>query len=319
MDMSGKSSSELRKLKKRNHIRERSPISTVLIYLISILIAFITVYPMYYVLVLSLSTPREALTMRVYWWPKGFFLDGYKRILSDSKLWLAYRNTIMYCVVRAVLNLTTSVLVAYPLTVKKLYGRKFVTFYLLIPMYVSGGIIPEFILSTKLHLYNTPWALILPGAYSIWYIILVRSYFHSIPESLRESAKIDGANSYQILWNVFLPTSKPILAVIALYTIIGVWNSWYHASIYITNRQWQPLQLYLRRVLIEQTGQLANAIFDDAEALRMAQEQQISNNQLKYTIIIISSLPMLIAYPFFQQYFVKGISMACLISSLILF
>ena len=210
------------------------------------------------------------------------------------------------------LTLTTSVLAAYPLTVPKLYGRRFVTMYLLIPMYVSGGIIPEFILMTKLGLYNSPLALILPGSYAIWYIILVRSYFRTIPESLRESAKIDGANSFRILWNVFLPTSKPILAVIALYTIIGVWNSWYHASIYITDRSWQPLQLYLRRILVEQTEQLANTAFTDADALRMAQEQQISNNQLKYTIIIVSSLPMLIAYPFFQNYFVKGVMLGSL-------
>ena len=300
-----------RELQKKNRIRDRSPVATALIYIFSILIAFITVYPMYYVLVLSLSTPRDALTMRVYWWPKGFFLDGYKRILSDSRLWLSYRNTIFYCVTRACLTLTTSVLAAYPLTIKNLYGRRFVTMFLLIPMYVGGGIIPEFILMTKLGLYNSPLSLILPGSYAIWYIILVRSYFKTIPESLRESAKIDGANSYRILWDVFLPTSKPILAVIALYTIIGVWNSWYHASIYITDRQWQPLQLYLRRVLVEQTEQLAD-ITNDSEALRMAQEQQISNNQLKYTIIIVSSLPMLIAYPFFQNYFVKGVMLGSL-------
>lgn len=298
-------------LQKRNRIRDRSPVATALIYLFAAVIAFITVYPMYYVLVLSFSSPREALTMRVYWWPKGFFLDGYKRILSDSRLWLSYRNTIFYCATRACLTLTTSVLAAYPLTIKHLYGKKFVTMFLLIPMYVGGGIIPEFILMTKLGLYNSPLSLILPGSYAIWYIILVRSYFRTIPESLRESARIDGANSWQILWDVFLPTSKPILAVIALYTIIGVWNSWYHASIYITDRQWQPLQLYLRRVLVEQTEQLAD-ITNDSEALRMAQEQQISNNQLKYTIIIVSSLPMLIAYPFFQNYFVKGVMLGSL-------
>ena len=297
---------------KKNRIKDRSLISTALIYIFAALIAFITIYPMYYVLVLSLSSPREALTMRVYWWPKGFFLDGYKRILSDSQLWQSYKNTIFYCTTRAVLTLATSVLAAYPLTVPKLYGRRFVTMYLLIPMYVSGGIIPEFILMTKLGLYNSPLALILPGSYAIWYIILVRSYFRTIPESLRESAKIDGANSFRILWNVFLPTSKPILAVIALYTIIGVWNSWYHASIYITDRTWQPLQLYLRRILVEQTEQLANTAFTDADALRMAQEQQISNNQLKYTIIIVSSLPMLVAYPFFQKYFVKGVMLGSL-------
>lgn len=297
---------------KVNRIRDRSPLSRAILYFVAALVAFITIYPMYYVLVLSLSAPREALTMRVYWWPKGFFLDSYTRILSDNQLWTSYRNTIIYCSSRAVLTLLTSVMAAYPLTVPHLFGRKFVTMFLLIPMYVTGGIIPEFILMTKLGLYNTPWALILPGSYSIWYIILVRSYFRTVPEALRESAKIDGANSYQILKDVFLPTSKPILAVVALYTIIGVWNSWYHASVYITDREWQPLQLFLRRVLVEQTEQLSNLAFADAEAVERAQEQQISNNQLKYTIIIISSLPMLVAYPFFQKYFVQGVMLGSL-------
>ena len=299
-------------VKPNNKIRDRSVLSTVILYFFAALIAFITIYPMYYVLVLSLSTPRAALTGRVYWWPKGFFVDGYRRILTDAKLWRAYANTVFFCTVRAALNLLTSVLVAYPLTVKKLYGRRFVTMFLLIPMYLAGGIIPEYILiATKLNLNNTPWALILPGSYSIWYIILTRSYFHTIPESLRESAKLDGANSYRVLWNVYLPTSKPILAVVALYTIIGVWNSWYHASIYITNHDWQPLQMYLRRILIEQTEQLGDSI-DSADAMRLAQEQQISNNQMKYTVIIVSTLPMLIAYPFFQQYFVKGVMLGSL-------
>ena len=297
---------------KVNRIRDRSPLSRAILYFVAALVAFITIYPMYYVLVLSLSAPREALTMRVYWWPKGFFVDSYTRNLSDNQLWTSYRNTIIYCSSRAVLTLLTSVMAAYPLTVPHLFGRKFVTMFLLIPMYVTGGIIPEFILMTKLGLYNTPWSLILPGSYSIWYIILVRSYFRTVPEALRESAKIDGANSYQILKDVFLPTSKPILAVVALYTIIGVWNSWYHASVYITDREWQPLQLFLRRVLVEQTEQLSNLAFADAEAVERAQEQQISNNQLKYTIIIISSLPMLVAYPFFQKYFVQGVMLGSL-------
>ena len=297
---------------KVNRIRDRSPLSRAILYFVAALVAVITIYPMYYVLVLSLSAPREALTMRVYWWPKGFFVDSYTRILSDNQLWTSYRNTIIYCSSRAVLTLLTSVMAAYPLTVPHLFGRKFVTMFLLIPMYVTGGIIPEFILMTKLGLYNTPWSLILPGSYSIWYIILVRSYFRTVPEALRESAKIDGANSYQILKHLFLPTSKPILAVVALYTIIGVWNSWYHASVYITDREWQPLQLFLRRVLVEQTEQLSNLAFADAEAVERALEQQISNNQLKYTIIIISSLPMLVAYPFFQKYFVQGVMLGSL-------
>ena len=149
---------------KVNRIRDRSPLSRAILYFVAALVAFITIYPMYYVLVLSLSAPREALTMRVYWWPKGFFVDSYTRILSDNQLWTSYRNTIIYCSSRAVLTLLTSVMAAYPLTVPHLFGRKFVTMFLLIPMYVTGGIIPEFILMTKLGLYNTPWSLILPGS-----------------------------------------------------------------------------------------------------------------------------------------------------------
>lgn len=141
---------------KVNRIRDRSPLSRAILYFVAALVAFITIYPMYYVLVLSLSAPREALTMSVYWWPKGFFLDSYTRILSDNQLWTSYRNTIIYCSSRAVLTLLTSVMAAYPLTVPHLFGRKFVTMFLLIPMYVTGGIIPEFILMTKLGLYNTP-------------------------------------------------------------------------------------------------------------------------------------------------------------------
>ena len=302
MDLSKKSAAELRELKKRNRIRDRSPVGTAVIYIISILIAFITVYPMYYVLILSLSSPHEALTMRVYWWPKGFFTDGYRRILTDAKLWVAYRNTIMYCSVRAVLNLATSVMVAYPLTVKKLYGRRFVTYFLLIPMYVSGGIIPEFILSTKLHLYNTPWALILPGAYSIWYIILVRSYFHSIPESLRESAKIDGANSYQILWNVFLPTSKPILAVMVLYYAVSHWNSYFNALLYLSDQNRYPLQLILRAILIQ--NQASEESFSE---IGNTYNRMLLSETMKYALIIVSCVPVLILYPFLQKYFVQGV------------
>ena len=187
---------------KQNRIKDRGIVSTVLLYLFAALIAFITIYPMYYVLVLSFSSPREALTMRVYWWPKGFFVDGYKRILTNSNLWLSYRNTIMYCATRAILTLATSVLAAYPLTVKHLYGRKFVIHVPAYPDVRKRRHHPEFILMTKLGLYNSPLALILPGSYAIFYIILVRSYFRTIPESLRESAKIDGANSFRILWNV---------------------------------------------------------------------------------------------------------------------
>ncbi|MBQ8556945.1 MAG: carbohydrate ABC transporter permease [Clostridia bacterium] len=296
---------------KRNRIREGSKIADVVIYGIAALFAIISLYPLYYVLILSLSSPENAITMQVFWWPKGFYLDGYKRLLMDTKLWIAYRNTIFYALSTMVLMLVFCSMAAYTLSSKHLKGRKFLNFYLLVPMYFSGGIIPLFLLVLNLGIYDTPWALILPGAFNIWYIILIKSYFGTIPESLREAAQLDGANSYRILWSVYLPTAKPILAVVALYTIIGVWNGWYRASIFLADSNLQPLQLYLRKVLVEQSVDLSQE-FLTTEELLADQKERLSNNQLKYTIIILSSLPMLIAYPYFQKFFVKGVMMGSL-------
>lgn len=298
-------------VQKKNRIREGSKAADVMIYIIAALFALISLYPLYYVLILSLSSPENAITMQVFWWPKGIYLDGYKRILTDAKLWIAYRNTILYAVSQMICMLIICSMAAYTLSSKHLKGRKFLNFYLLVPMYFSGGIIPLFLLMIRLGIYDTPWALILPGSFNIWYIILIKSYFSTIPESLREAAQLDGANSYRILWNVYLPTSKPILAVVALYTVIGVWNGWYRASIFLANSNLQPLQLYLRKVLVEQSIDLSQE-FLTAEELLQDQKERLSNNQLKYTIIVISSLPMLIAYPYFQKFFVKGVMMGSL-------
>ena len=297
--------------KKENRIREGSRVADGIIYLVAALAAFLCIYPLYYVLVLSFSDPIHAATMRVYWWPKGFYTGGYARIFTDSRLWISYRNTIFYAAVEAVGMLFTCCTFAYPLSVKHLKGRKFINIFLLTPMYISGGTIPTFLLILQTGLYNTAWALILPGIYSVWYIILVRSYFGTIPESLREAARIDGASHYQTLWNVYIPTSKPILAVIALYTIVGVWNSWFRPALYLTSQSLQPLQLYLRRILVEGSINLSEEMASD-ELVAAAMAQRVSNNQLKYTVIIVSSLPMLVAYPFFQQYFVKGVMLGSL-------
>ncbi|MBE6935532.1 MAG: carbohydrate ABC transporter permease [Ruminococcaceae bacterium] len=298
--------------KNPNKIREGNIAFDVLFYALAVFFAFITLYPMYYVLILSLSNPNAAASMRVFWWPKGFFLDGYKNIVTDRNLWLSYRNSIFYAGACCVFMLITCSMCAYPLTSRALRGRKYLTFFLLIPMYFNGGIIPSFLMIQKLGLYNTPWAVILPGSVSIWYIILFRSFFRTIGESLREAAMIDGANHYRVFFNLFMPNSKAILAVIALYTIIGQWNSWFQALIYLPDTYWQPLQLYLRRLLILQNASLESVMNLSAEALEEMAKEQLSNNQLKYTVIFISTLPMLVAYPFFQKYFVKGVMLGSL-------
>ena len=296
--------------KKKSGIREGNQAATVLMYAACILIAFITLYPMYYVLILSLSAPEFASTMRVYTIPKGFDLSAYEVLIKDMKMWRAYANTVLYVVPTTVLMIFTSSVVAYGLNYKKLIGRKFLTMFLLIPMYFSGGIIPSFLLMVRLGLYDTPFSQIIPACFSIWNIILVKAYFRSIPESLSEAAKIDGAGLLQIFTRVVIPLGKPSFAVIAVYTIVGVWNSWFNAMLYLPHTEWQPLQMYLRRVLIEATQSLKQ-VMDAATAREMAM-RQLSNAQLKYAMIIFTSLPVLCTYPFFQKYFVKGMVLGSL-------
>ena len=280
--------------KKKSGIREGNQAATVLMYVACILIAFITLYPMYYVLILSLSAPEFASTMRVYTIPKGFDLSAYEVLIKDMKMWRAYANTVLYVVPTTVLMIFTSSVVAYGLNYKKLIGRKFLTMFLLIPMYFSGGIIPSFLLMVRLGLYDTPFSQIIPACFSIWNIILVKAYFRSIPESLSEAAKIDGAGLLQIFTRVVIPLGKPIFAVIAVYTIVGVWNSWFNAMLYLPHTEWQPLQMYLRRVLIEATQSLKQ-VMDAATAREMAM-RQLSNAQLKYAMIIFTSLPVSVSY-----------------------
>ena len=297
-------------MKKKNKVREGNPAITVLLYIAAGAMAFITLYPMYYVLILSLSEPQFAATMKVYTWPKGFNLGAYEILVKDAKMWRAYANTFLYVVCNTVLVVTTCTLVAYGLSYKNLIGRKFLTMFLLVPMYFSGGMIPHFLLIMKLGLYDSPLSQIIPAAFSIWDIILIRSFFRTIPDSLVDAAKIDGAGVLQVLTNVFLPLGKPIFAVIAVYTIVSTWNSWFNAMIYLPHTAWQPLQLHLRRVLVSSSQTLSQVM--DQAAAREAAAKELSNAQLQYAMIIFTSLPVLAAYPFFQRYFVKGMVLGSL-------
>jgi putative aldouronate transport system permease protein len=247
--------------------------------------------------------------MQVYTIPKGFNLTAYQILMRDSKIWRAFGNTVMYSVCTTVLMLTTSVLGAFPLTFKSLIGRKYVNTYLLITMFFSGGLIPSFLLIMKLGMYDSPLALIIPGCFSVWNIILTKAYLSTIPETLREAAKIDGANVYQILLRIYLPLSTPILAVVAVYTIVGTWNSWFSALVYLPHVDWQPLQLYLRRMLVVSQNPLEMM---SSEEVKKMLELQLSYAQLKYAMIIFTSLPVLFTYPFFQKYFMKGIMLGSL-------
>jgi putative aldouronate transport system permease protein len=294
---------------KRNTIREGSRFATAVMYSIAALLVFITLYPMYYVLILSLSEPRYAMTMQVYTLPKGFDLGAYRLLVINSDVWRAFGNTVVYAAATTCLMLLTSFLGAFPLTFRSLRGRKYLNTYLLITMFFSGGLIPSFLLVIRLGMYDSPLALIIPACFSVWNIILVKAYLSTVPETLREAAKIDGANVYQIFSRIYLPLSTPILAVIAVYTVVGVWNSWFSAMVYLPSLDWQPLQMYLRRMLV--VGEAPQSVMTP-EAVKEMYERQLGYAQLKYAMIIFSSLPVLFTYPFFQRYFMKGIMLGSL-------
>jgi putative aldouronate transport system permease protein len=295
----------------KNNVREGSRVATVIIYIVAVFVVFVTLYPMYYVFILSLSDPSYAITMQVYTVPKGFSLYAYRTLVQDNGIWRSFANTVMYAGSNMLLMLVTSMTMAFPLTFKSLIGRKYINMYLLITMFFSGGLIPSFLLILRLGLYDTPLSLIIPACFSVWNIILTKSYLTTIPETLREAAKIDGANVYQILFRVYLPLSTPILAVIAVYTVVGVWNSWFSAAVYLPHVDWQPLQIYLRRMLISAESEGLNR-FMDPETVKQMALRKLSFAQLKYAMIFFSSLPVIFAYPFFQKYFMKGIMLGSL-------
>ncbi len=294
---------KLKVAKKKGHIQEGNPIATAVIYFFCFLSAVICLFPMWYVLCNSLSSAGAVEGMKVIWYPIEFTLHAYKVLMLRAPLWRAYGNTIIYVVGSTLLMLVFCFLAAYPLTVKNMIGRKQITTYFLIPMYFSAGLIPTFLTYRKYGFVDNPLTMFLTHGYSVWYLILVRTYLLSISEALRDSAKIDGASHFRTLFSIFLPLSKPIIAVIAIYTVIGVWNGWSTANIYLRNTDLQPVQLYLRRILIK-----AESVTDGIGPSEMAamEQQRMAAISLKYGMIIFTTLPVLCIYPFFQRYFVKG-------------
>ena len=296
--------------KVKYEVKEGSRIVSAVIYAILILIGFVTLYPFYYVLIQSIADPNEVLAGTVYLWPKKLFFGSFKLIVSDPRMWKAYGYTLLYVVSGTALSITAAVLGAYPLSVRKLFGRAIIVRMLVFTMYFNGGLIPTFLLITKIGLYNNIFAMIIPGAVSVWYIILVRTYMMTIPDEMRQSAVMDGAGHIRILSSIIIPLCKPVLAVIAIWAIVTIWNSWFNALLYLPNAELHPLQFYLYRVMIQQTVDMSqiSSTLDLKEAL----QRMMRAYQLKYSLIIFTTLPVIFTYPFFQKYFVKGVMLGSL-------
>ena len=279
---------------------------------IMVILLFVFVWPLWFVLIASFSDPNEVWMGNVLLWPKGFNLMAYEELFTYGRIWTGYGNTIFYTVVGTIVNLIMTICAAYPLSKRNFMARHFFIVILMITMYFGGGLIPTYLVVNKLGLLNTRWAMIIPGACSVYNVLITRTYFmNSIPDALQEVATLDGANSYQYLVRIVLPLSKPILAVIGLYYAVGHWNDFYTALIYITNEDLLPLQSFLRDILMSNKMMLNSTSLQGMDAATAEARMQLAQT-LKYSVIIVSTVPVLCVYPFIQKYFVKGVMLGSL-------
>ena len=273
------------------------------IYSFVILLSIIILYPLWFVIIASFSNPDLVGSGKVLFFPKGITLEGYKYIFRDGRIWQGYKNTFIYTLFGTLLALFITVPAGYALSRNDMVGRGFLMKILIITKYFSGGLIPTYLVVKGLHLVNTPFVLIIMGSFSVFNLILCRTYFmNTLPIELQEAAEIDGCNILQYFLGVAIPLSKPIIAIMALYYAVGHWNAFFNGLIYVTDAKFYPLQLILRDILI--SGQSVDPSTLDPESLELMREIA---RTIKYGVIIVSSLPVLCLYPFVQKYFIKGI------------
>ena len=269
--------------------------------LLLVLVMLVVLYPLYFIVIASFSDPLEVLSGHVVFFPKKVSLEAYKMVFRDAQILTGYRNTIFYTLLGTAVNIVLTVLAAYPLSRRDLAGRKFFTVMLAVTMFFSGGLIPTYLMvSNTLHLLDTIWAMILPGAISVWNVIIVRTYFQtSIPPELSEAAMVDGCSDFMLLAKVILPLSMPVLAVMVLFYGVAHWNSFFNALIYLNDKALYPLQLILRSILVQNT--MSEDMLAEVDSLA---NRQVMAETIKYALIVVASAPIIAVYPFLQKYFV---------------
>lgn len=274
--------------------------------IIMLILLLIFVYPLYFVVIASISDPVAVGTGKVLLFPTGITLESYERAFEYSTLWTGYANSIFYTVVGTICNLIFSVCFAYPLSNKEFMPKKILLVLFVFTMYFGGGMIPSYLVVKQTGILNTRWAMIIPGLVSVYNCLIIRSYFiSSIPKDLQEAAELDGAGTAQYLMKILLPLSKPVLAVVGLYYAVAHWNDYYNALLYLYDMKLYPLQSVLRELLMStsSTAFATNSTLSMEEMEKLAHQSML----LKYSVIILASVPMLCIYPFIQKYFVKGI------------
>ncbi|GGA48170.1 sugar ABC transporter permease [Paenibacillus physcomitrellae] len=282
--------------------RSSDTVMEVLLYIFAVLFLIILIYPLYFIIIASFSDPSSVANGQVWFYPKGFTLDGYTELLKHKNIWVGYRNTILYTIVGTAIGLAVNIAAAYALSRKDLVGRKFLSLFFIFTMFFSGGLIPTFLTVRDFHMYDTFLVMVLPFSVIVYDIIVARTFFQtSIPGDLWEAAQIDGCGNLRYFFQVVLPLSKAIIAVLGLWIAVGYWNSYFNALIYLKNPNLYPLQLILRNILITNQMQSGMGTGEAAQiALRLA-------SMMKYSVIIVATVPILCVYPFIQKYFNQGV------------
>ena len=289
---------------KKRHIRE-SPTDRALLVVIFLGLTFavlIVLLPMLYILANSFSSPQAVTAGEVFLWPIDFTLKGYETVLSDPQVLTGYANSLFYMVAGTFISTTLTICIAWPLSRRTFMGRNVIMTVILFTMLFSGGLIPTYLVVQHLGMLDTRWSLLLPQAIAVWQVIIARTFFRSaVPEELVEAAALDGSSDLRFLWSVVLPLSKPLIAVIALMYAIGQWNGYFDAMLYLKSSDLFPLQLVLRNILV------LNATNGGTNDLAAQAQNQELVNLLKYSLIVITSVPVLVIYPFVARYFNKGV------------
>ncbi|MCM3439671.1 carbohydrate ABC transporter permease [Metabacillus halosaccharovorans] len=267
---------------------------------ILIIIVFCTLYPFLNVIAQSFSSEAYINAGKVTLFPRGFNIDTYKTIAQDSMFWINYKNTVVYTVVGTAISMFFTTIFAYALSKKRLVGRKFLTFFAVFTMFFNGGLVPNYVLINSLGFGNSIWAIVIPGAISVYNMLIMKSFFENMPEELEEAASIDGLNTYGILLKIVLPLSKAVIATMILFYAVGHWNSWFPAFLYLDQKELFPVTMYLRNMIAGVTG-ATSAGASSADNLT-----QISAN-IKSVTMVLTILPILTIYPFVQKYFVSGV------------
>jgi len=279
----------------------KSKLGDAIFVIICVIVSLLCIIPMINLLAKSFSGTDYLIRDEVYLWPKGFNVDAYTHVLKDPKYLKSFVWTAFLTVGCTLLSLTMTMLCAYPLIFEDLKGRKIINVFITITMFFNAGIIPNYLLLFRMKMIDTPWALVIPSCMSVYNMIIMRSFFYGIPESLRESAQIDGASVTRILFSIYVPLSKPVMATLALFYAVGRWNGYSDALMYIKNKDYYPLQLLLYNIL------------KNINAVEVATQEGFTtpglNEAIKCAIVMFSTVPILCIYPFLQKYFIAGVTL----------